>query len=198
VPGGAASYRPRIVKLSRSGKILATWYTDESRVYSDNPSHIAVDLHGNVYVSINAVNDCIEGSHGQVTCSQNLFFIHKLSPAGKLIGRWGGINAYGLPSQSLAVDRSGAMYLGGLGEIVKVSATGKLLSRWPVQACGRSEIGPVTGIAVDGHGIIYASTISNHTRYVSGQPMLSGSVQKLSSRGRLLQVVGGCPTTGQP
>src|SRR5207248_11187684 len=74
-PGG----NPRIDKYSPAGRLLASWYGPPLSIKSVVPDGLAVDPHGNIYVTVATDNVCEPHARIPVTS-----YLYRFSPAGKL------------------------------------------------------------------------------------------------------------------
>jgi DNA-binding beta-propeller fold protein YncE len=155
----------RIQKLSAKGKLLAIWASRGRRLIF-NPAALALDTSGNLYY-LDRENDSVGklSSHGILLASlghfpnpgqsqfegptgltidpeNNLYvsdynFVQKLSPAGRILGTWGGLHPgkrpghFWLPA-GLAVDEQGNIYVVELGNqrVQKLSAAGVSEGIW--------------------------------------------------------------------
>lgn len=153
------NYGARIEKLSPQGRVLATWYTDEAGFDQAAPGNVAVDPSGSLYVTFSASSKCYrEGC----STSPNYELVHKLSPAGQLVARWGGKNTC-CHAIAMAVDTQANVYLAGQDwsdgaqvRVAKFSSTGRMLARWGEPGrCGPTQFGGLLSLAVDRRGTIY-------------------------------------------
>lgn len=102
--------RSRVLKLSPEGKVLADWRVFGAEPGRDNgPDGIALDRDGNVFV--------VDRGSDQIL---------KLSPAGKVIARFGGFPPH-------AFDEGGHVAIGRHGNIFGVSATANLILKFSPQ-----------------------------------------------------------------
>jgi DNA-binding beta-propeller fold protein YncE len=144
------------------------------------PGYIAVDTHGNVYVSDQGNNRIVElmPSGKFRTLSQaftkngpeevaldaqgNLYVVdqqnnrvQKLSPQGKVLGVW----SHGLSQPTgIAVDTHGIVYVADQGNnrIVKLSSQGQLVAAWSTKP-RTGLLTNVADVAVDTQGHVYVS-----------------------------------------
>jgi len=110
-----------------------------------NPTDVAVDAQGNVYVDD----------------TQN-FRIQKLSPTGQVlsvIGDMGYLNGQFRFSQGLALDRSGNIYVADTenSRIEKISPRGYPIAVWDQPGCHPGELRSPEGVALDPAGNIYVA-----------------------------------------
>jgi DNA-binding beta-propeller fold protein YncE len=139
-------YQGRVLKLSPTGKILASWGsqgTDTDQFAQ--PRGIAVDAAGNVYVT-DAKNDDIV----------------KLSSSGQPLAVWGGYGSdpgqFNFPS-GIAVDPAGDVYVADTGNfrIQKLSPSGEPLAEWGEAGLNRGQFKNPEGVALDAAGNIYVA-----------------------------------------
>jgi sugar lactone lactonase YvrE len=145
----------RIVKMSRSGALLATWGSTGSRPGQFVlPRGLAVDMKGNTYVADQGNNR-----------------VQKLDPNGRVIAVWGarplgsGVEPAALPSpRGVAIDPRGRiLVLTGpsdaacCGGVIHVfTPAGRQVAVWPNLASGANSqpLGP-SAIAIDRQGNVY-------------------------------------------
>jgi hypothetical protein len=115
-----------------------------------NPTNVAVDSSGNVYV-VDMQNNRIQ----------------KFSSTGTFLTKWG---TYG-PSDGqfnrpydVAVDSSGNVYVADTqnNRIQKFSSTGTFLTKWGTYGLGDGQFSSPTGVGVDSSGNIYVTDTYNH------------------------------------
>jgi tripartite motif-containing protein 71 len=166
---GASS---RVLKLSPTGQLLATFGTDGSgpgQFYS--PFGVALDPHGNLYVA-DFSNDRVQ----------------KLSPTGQVLLVWGttgsGPGQFNGPV-GIALDAQGNVYVTDVGtsdgsvadyRIQKFSPDGHELSSWGSLGSGPGQFKRLAGIAFDAQGNIYVTDQGNHRIQKlspTGQPLAS-------------------------
>jgi DNA-binding beta-propeller fold protein YncE len=137
----------RIQKLSTSGIPLSQWGRPQPAIRLRAPSAIAADHAGHVYAITN------DGGQ-QIT---------KITEHGALVGRW---EVAGVLS-GLTVGADGFLYVVDSlnSQIVRVSATGKVLARWGKVGSGTAELSDPSAIASDRHGYLYVADAGN-TRIV--------------------------------
>lgn len=135
-----------VQKRSSAGMLLATWTTPGARLGAEqHPVGIALDAHGDVYVS-----------------DANAGHIVRLSASGHVLAAWGTSGtAPGRFRQlaGLAVDRRGNVYVAdeGNSRIQVFDAAGHLRSVWQLPAVSAQQASRPSGIAVDGRGRIYVA-----------------------------------------
>jgi sugar lactone lactonase YvrE len=188
----------RIVKLSSSGHVLATWSVEDFSA----PANIAVDRGGNVYV-LDTENATVYkfSNNGELITSwpvaspyteaapvalaigghDNVFVadsdddeIYKYAPDGSLLDAWdlATMDGDGLTPALLAVGRSGKVYVTGAPDGAAPAAGSlveKLTSNGTLLAQWAS---PARGIVVGGRGNLLVTA--------------QATIQKYSSTGRLL------------
>jgi len=145
----ADNYNHRVQKLSRAGKPLAEW-----QLYSphDSPGgpcglqYLAIGPRARVYVSDN--------------CYGRIF---KLASSGKVLQIWGQHDYLGGFSgvAGVAVGPKGNVLVAETFRILKFSPNGRLLGSFRKSGYPGYPFSP-TGIAVDGHGIIYVADAENY------------------------------------
>jgi tripartite motif-containing protein 71 len=136
----------RIQKLAPSGVPLAAWGSQGSAPgqFDGGPGGLALDAHGNVYVS---------EAYGSSR-------IHEFSPAGAFIARWGatgsGPGEFNEP-RGLAFDRDGNIYVGDTGNnrVEKLSPSGQFIAEW--QGPSAFPFPEPSYIILDEKGDLYAS-----------------------------------------
>jgi hypothetical protein len=212
--GQGFNHPARIEKLSPQGKVLATWHTAEPGFYFVYPGTLAVDQAGNVYVTMLAAAYCYREDCGT---NPDYSFVHKLSPTGRLIARWGGKNACcsstrWIGPEGLAVDSRGNVYLAGPdptlnleNRIEKLSPSGQILATWGEAGCGPGQLDGVLSLslATDGHGnidvaqavMVAPNTVENGPYH---EDLSTGLIQVLSPTGTFRSLVGTCPGTSPP
>lgn len=172
----------RVVKLSPTGHLLATWHLGTVDAGGNSLTGIAVDARGNVYVADKETQRIVE-----------------FSPAGKILAHWSlavtiGVTAAAWKSVDtanpiwLAADAQGNIYASYFeaSQVLKFAPGGKPLARWGVvDKSGALSTGSApgqfdhpTGLAVDQQSNIYVVDHRN------------GRIQKLSPRGKVLAVWG--------
>jgi len=146
----ADNYNHRVQKLSLAGKPLAEW-----QLYSphDSPGgpcglqYLAIGPRGRVYVS--------DSCYGRV---------FKLAPSGKVLQIWGQHDHHPGRFSGVAgvtVGPKGNVLVAETFRILKFSPSGRLLGSFRKSDYPGYPFSP-TGIAVDGHGIIYVADAENY------------------------------------
>jgi sugar lactone lactonase YvrE len=148
----------RIQKLSSLGQPIAQWHTVGSGTgeTTEIGYDLALDASGNVYVSephpFSDGNDRIE----------------KFSPAGALLGTWGGSGVgpgqFSQPT-GVAVDSKGNVFVidSGHSRIQELSSKGRYVAQWDAPQAGFRF---VSKIAVDNHGNMYVTVGSQVLKLV--------------------------------
>ena len=115
-----------------------------------NPTGVAVDSSGNVYVA-----------------DYNNDRIQKFTSTGTLLTSWGilGVNPgqfYG--PATVAVDSSGNVYVadGGNNRIQKFTSTGTFVTQWGTIGTGDGQFQTPSGVDVDSSGNVYVADYDNH------------------------------------
>jgi len=182
-PGAQQPTSLRIDQLSPAGTLVTTFHTALLPVDQVNPISLTLDSNGNIYASLAGTVGCSRPEE----CSGTYFYVDELSPAGLPINTWGGSNAFA--GAGLAADGHGNVYIGGTGQVEKLSSGGAVVARWSSIACGSGQAGVVTGLAFGptGNLIIVDSYGPGVPAYLS-----FGLLQRLSSRGKRLGMLGHC------
>ena len=142
---------------------VAEWEVVATASLFAQPTGVAVDSHGNVYVADTNANR-----------------IDKLSPKGQVLGHWGkkgeGPGEFTRP-EGVAVDRAGNIYVADTfnDRVEKLSPKGKFLASWGSPGISPGQLFFPTGIAVDAAGNVYVADFYNR-------------VQKFSPSGHVLGV----------
>ncbi len=129
-----------------SGRVEAETYKFVLRIpsqqwYLSNPTGVAVDSSGNVYVA---------------DLSNNR--IQKFNLSGALITKWGssgsGDGQFGTP-HGVAVDSSDNVYVAETlnHRIQKFDSSGSFITKWDSSGLGDGQFGGPTGVAVDSSGM---------------------------------------------
>lgn len=182
-PGAQQPTSLRIDQLSAGGTLVTTFHTALLPVDQVNPVSLTLDSNGNIYASLAGTVGCSRPGE----CSGTYFYVDELSPAGLPINTWGGSNAFA--GAGLAADGHGNVYIGGTGQVEKLSPGGSVVARWSSSTCGSGQVGGVTGLAFGPTGnLIIADS------YGPGVPayLSYGLLQRLSSRGKRLGMLGHC------
>jgi len=163
----------RVIKLSRTGRVLARWGTPPGYANPDSSrppplgifsqvADVALDAHGNLYVA-----------------DTKDFRIQELSPRGRPLRMWGTLGAapgqFGFPV-GVALDRQGNVYVVDSVDcrIQRFSPSGKLLAIFGRKGSAPGEYSGPVGIALDSRGRMYVTDDGNDR------------VQVLSPTGKLL------------
>jgi len=182
-PGAQQPTSVRIDQLSAGGTLVTTFHTALLPVDQVNPVSLTLDSNGNIYASLAGTVGCARPGE----CTGTYFYVDELSPTGLPINTWGGSNAFA--GAGLAADGHGDVYIGGTGQVEKLSSAGTVVARWSSTACGSGSSGVVTGLAFGPTGnLIIADS------YGPGVPayLSFGLLQRLSSRGKRLGMLGHC------
>lgn len=141
--------RSRVLKLSPRGHVLAEWHVFGAVPGRDNgPDGIALDREGNVFV--------VDRGSDQIL---------KLSPAGKVIARFGGFPPHAFDDGGhVAIDRRGDIY--GVSAtsnlILKFSPQGKRIATWQHgPGAGPDQWNWPESISVDGNGDLVIDDFRN-------------------------------------
>lgn len=201
----AGNYAARIVKYSPQGRVLATWHLDEPGLEGTYPKTIAVTARGDVYLSVYAVSDCA----GRAGCKSAFFYIHELSPAGRLVRTWGGRSGTGIWASfeplsqygnTLAgVDSLENLYLFNDRRVEKLSPTGAVRASWTVSRrmpdCGPGVFVEGRLASVDMRGMLYViGAVWTPQPSVGTRTWVNGVVvESYSPHGDLHTIVSSCP-----
>ncbi len=161
--------RDRVLKLSPTGKVLATFGGFGAGAF-DEGGHVAADSHGNIYVA-EAGPD----------------IIRKLSPEGKLIATWHrdrgpGLNQWNQP-ETIAVDGNDNLVIQDWGNhrVLTLSSTGETVRAFDGIPNEPLRLASISGVVVGRDGKIY---VADYQLY---------RVQEFDSDGRLLATIGNTP-----
>lgn len=141
--------RSRVLKLSPEGRVLAEWHVfDAVPGRSNGPDGIALDSARNIFV--------VDRGHDQIL---------KLSPAGKVMARFGGFPAHAFDEGGhVATGRDGNIYgvAAAPNLIRKFSPQGKLIAAWHRgPGRGLAEWNQPEQIAIDGNGDLVIDDFGN-------------------------------------
>ncbi len=115
-----------------------------------NPSGVATDALGNVYV--------VDQSNSRM---------EKFDRLGNLITQWGSVGSadgqFNWP-YSVAIDAAGNVFVADRGNsrIQKFTSAGVFLTKWGSAGSGNGQFSDFYGIATDGDGNVYAADTDNH------------------------------------
>jgi len=161
----ADNYNHRIQKFSSAGAFVTKWGIADSNDGSaggrfENPTEVAVDSSGNVYVADN--------NNYRI---QKFIWNPQLGDDGEyeFITKWT-INDGGL--YGLAVDSQGNVYVtdNANDRIRKYDGTGTLLATWGDSGSCASCIDQPFGVAVSQSGLVYVADLANNRIQVFGEP----------------------------
>jgi len=156
--------RTAVEQYSPDGEFIAQWGMDAGSGDGQLqiPTAIDVDAKGNFYI-VDVANNRV----------------HKFDPSGKFLMKWGsqdeGESRFSLP-YSIAIDKSGDVYIRDRYSVQKFTTDGEFLTRWKIE-------GDPRGIAVDSHSNVYVTNRRPH------------SVLKLDNAGKVISQWG-CAGTG--
>ncbi len=146
LPGSGEAVGVEIRKWSATGRLLATWMTPGMRRdAAHHPADVAVDVHGDIYVS-----------------DTNAGHIIKLSATGRVLAIWGApgtaAGQFGRPA-GIAVDRRGAVYVAdkGNGRVQVLDAMGRPRAVWRLPSPRPGQASLPSGLAVDERGRVYVA-----------------------------------------
>jgi DNA-binding beta-propeller fold protein YncE len=152
-------YNDRVEKFTSSGTFITAWgcaaastsaCTDSSaNGQFTNPSGIAVDSSGNVYVT-DIGNNRVE----------------KFAGTGGYVAQWGSLgsaNGQFNGTTGIAVDSTGNVYVADFGNnrIQKFTAAGTYVTQWGSSGSGQGEFSGPFAVAVDPSGNVYVSDEAN-------------------------------------
>ena len=126
------------------------WPVLEQPWYFNQPSGIALDSSGNVYVA-DTWNHRIQ----------------KFTSSGQFVTKWG---SYGngdgqfIGPFGIALDSSGNVYVADInnGRIQKFTSDGQFIAKWGSQGSGDGQFDYPSGIAADSSGNVYVADTQNH------------------------------------
>jgi DNA-binding beta-propeller fold protein YncE len=207
---GSGVQDDQVVKLSVSGKILATW----SNRALNQPWGIAIDAREQVTVADaghnrmvvlsrngkvvttwktvtaqpSQLNDPLgvteDGAGNLIVADAGNGRVLKVSPTGTLLGDWSPAHLFAFP-EGVAVDRANNVYVtdGITMHVTKLSPTGDVLATWGSPGTKPGDFMQPEGITVDSHGNIYVADYGTRR------------IQKFSPTGQVLAVWGGTATS---
>jgi sugar lactone lactonase YvrE len=144
-----------IWRFSAQGKQLGKWDSLSEGISTGQPTGVAVDASGNLYMA--------RFEPGDPTADT----IQKISPAGKPLAQLGQSGSAAgqlrLP-RGLAVDQQGNLYVADTGNdrVQKMSPSGQPLAQWGEGGIGPGKFAYLSAVAVDSDGNVYAADLSNH------------------------------------
>lgn len=166
----------RVDKYTPQGTLLSTWGSPAINGDAVQANGIAVDPHGNVYVTVGTEDD---SPRAGPTITR---YVYRFSPSGVPVR----IQPKTTVGPVQATDRSGNIYFApeeyGQQAIVKLSPAGALLARWT--AAGRDSFGSYVHLALDSRGKVYVADA--HNVNITRGWADSGLIHILSPSGRLL------------
>ena len=207
---GSGVQDDQVLKLSASGKMLATW----GNRGLNQPWGIAIDAGGQVTVADAGHNRMVvlsrngkvvttwstvaaqpgrlndplgvteDGAGNLIVADAGNGRVLKFSPTGTLLGDWSPAHLFAFP-EGVAVDRANNVYVtdGITMHVTKLSPTGEVLATWGSPGTKPGEFMQPEGITVDSHGNIYVADYGTRR------------IQKFSSTGQVLAVWGGTTTS---
>jgi DNA-binding beta-propeller fold protein YncE len=196
----------QVLKLSASGKTLATW----GNRGLNQPWGLAIDAGGQITVSDAGHNRIVvlsrkgkvvttwstvasqpgqlndplgvieDGAGNLIVADAGNGRVLKFSPTGTLLGNWSPAHLFAFP-EGVAVDRANNVYVtdGITMHVTKLSPTGDVLATWGSPGTNPGELAQPEGIAIDSHGNIYVADYGTRR------------IQKFSPTGEVLAVWGG-------
>lgn len=143
------TYAVRIEKYSRNGEFLSQWGGEAGSGDGQfqRPTSIAVDAEGNIYIS--------ETVNGRV---------QKFDSSGKFLAKWGALGSFahegdglfGGGARSLAIDRTGSIFVLDVSSVQKFTPTGEFLARW--KTSGQQ----ARRMAMDSYSNLYVTYENSH------------------------------------
>ncbi len=114
----------------------------------DNPSYVATDAGGNVYVTENNANDRVQ----------------KFTSRGEFITKWGslgGANGQFVDPQGIATDSAGNVYVADLFNfrVQKFSPSGAFITAWGTEGSGPGQFDGPYGVATDAADNVYVTDL---------------------------------------
>jgi tripartite motif-containing protein 71 len=178
---GGARQSGRVLKLSSTGRVVASWQLSIAGYDFIAPAGIATDSHGNVYVS-GSVGSCSRGCQGS-----EAEFIERFKP-------WGTMRSLlRFPPDTVAmgpglvVDDRGNIFSGGGISVDEVSPNGRITGQWGGTAgCAPLRFRSIAGVALDTQKNLYVVDESND------------NLQRLHLATQSVTIWGDCPATPPP
>ncbi len=169
-PDTNRTYTVRIEKYSPSGEFISQWGAEAGSGDGQlqKPNALAVDAEGNVYIT--------EIANGRV---------QKFDSSGKFLTKWGtswavlgeGDGRFRGGARSIAIDRTGDLYVLDVNSVQKFTPTGEFRARWKTKGQMARRL------AVDSHSNLYVTHENSH------------AVTKLDPNGNVISQWG-CAGTG--
>ncbi|MGH2441603.1 MAG: NHL repeat-containing protein [Chloroflexota bacterium] len=185
-PGLLDSYT--ITRIPPSGRVRADWIFRYPDPLSDAATSVAIGAgqHGSILVSIKGQVHC----H---SCDGTYYKLLTLSPSGQVLSSWK-VPAGGV---SVTSDTSGAIYLAGSAQIVKLAPDGSVLATWGSPGCGPLAFGPQLRLAVSGEGLYVSDSQIAGIRADDRAPIAlrDGVLHLLRSDGQPAGLFGACPAS---
>jgi len=148
-PGVNRTYGARIEKYSRQGEFISQWGAEAGSGDGQlqRPNAIAVDAEGNIYIAEIA-------NHR----------VQKFDASGKFLMRWGtswavlgeGDGRFRGGARSIAIDRTGDLYVVDVNSVQKFTPAGEFRARWKTKGQMARRL------AVDGHSNVYVTYENSH------------------------------------